>query len=80
MSWRKKNCIRRDTWSIYTNRSPHDQALGKKEVQVTASFVSKHAYHHQTTAPHWDSFWPSPWPFPAMFRPLGEGKRHLHHC
>ena len=47
MSWRRKNCIHRDAWTIYMYRSPHVEALGKKEVHTTDTIVSKHAYHHQ---------------------------------
>jgi hypothetical protein len=39
MSWRKKTAFTEDACPIYMIRSPHDQALGKKEVQVTALIV-----------------------------------------
>jgi len=41
MSWREKIASTDDTCPIYMHRSPHDQALGKKEVQVTALIVSQ---------------------------------------
>ena len=41
MSWGEKIASTDDTCPIYMHRSPHDQALGKKEVQVTALIVSQ---------------------------------------
>jgi hypothetical protein len=41
MNWRERSASTDDTCPIYMHRSPHDQALGKKEVQVTALIVSQ---------------------------------------